>query len=133
MEGQLAALPSSTTTTHEGLTSIDTLFGTLHRHPSLARNLSRNLDSLVHHTPLLHHPRHQSPSGSLLRRKVLASEDNFHGAGLANGVRETLGAAGAGDDAELWWEGIVVSGGNGELGRGCAAYVDFGLAEDGGG
>lgn len=84
-----------------GLTGVDTLLGALDRDPSLASDLASDLDGLVDNAALLDDARDETPRCGLSGSEVLARQDNLHGAGLAEGVRETLRSSCTGDDSEL--------------------------------
>ena len=70
---------------------------------ALARNGARHRDCLLHDLALAFpdDARHHAPVRRLFRGEVAAGEGELHGARLADGLREALRAAAAGDDADV--------------------------------
>ena len=82
------------------LTGVDRLLARLHRDGALLGDRARDLDGLCDDVAL-DDARDESPVGRLLCADGLARQDELHRARLADRLRQTLRAAGAGDDAEL--------------------------------
>ncbi len=94
------------------LALIDNLLRRLDRYPTHPRNLLRRTNSPVQALlRRLKNLRRKPPLAGLPATEIVPGEYQLHSPGLANRARQPLGAAGAGDDAEL----------------------DLGLAERGGG
>lgn len=109
-------------------TSIDRLLRRHRRQPSLARDLLRDPHRLVHDAALPYDAARDAPALRVLRAERLAGEDELHRAGTPDEAREALGAACAGDDAEVDLGLPEFGGGGGE--EDVAHHGDFAAAAE---
>lgn len=85
------------------LTSVDRFLCSQNRYVALTSNALRHRQSFSYHyaLTLAYNLADQTPLLCLDGREIAPRQDDLHGAGFTNGVRQTLGCAPAWDDAKV--------------------------------